>query len=84
MFLLTHFCLMRGESVQRLELADMFIWDLENEGPTECKAMKVIMEQGKTNQFAQKELGACIWNMQCAICPLGAVAFHFFTCWHLD
>ena len=22
--------------------------------------------------------------MHCAICPLGAVAFHFFTCWHLD
>ena len=22
--------------------------------------------------------------MHCANCPLGAVAFHFFTCWHLD
>ena len=62
----------------------MFILDLEKEGPTECKAMIVIMEQGKTNQFARKELGACIQNMHCAICPLGAVAFHFFTCWHLD
>ena len=44
--------------MQRLELADMFILDLEKEGPTECKAMIVIMEQGKANQFAQKELGA--------------------------
>ena len=43
-FLLSHFCLMRGESVKRLELAYMFILDLENEGPTECKAMIVIME----------------------------------------
>jgi hypothetical protein len=43
---------MRGESVRRLELADMFILDLENESPTECKAIIVIMEQGKTNQFA--------------------------------
>jgi Centromere DNA-binding protein complex CBF3 subunit, domain 2 len=46
--------------------------------------MIVIMEQEKTNQFAQKEIGACIRNMHCAICPLGAVAFHFFTCWHVD
>jgi Centromere DNA-binding protein complex CBF3 subunit, domain 2 len=75
---------MKGESVKRLELEDMFILDLENEGPTECKAIIVIMEQWKTNQFAQKELGACIQNMYCAICPIGAVAFHFFTCWHLD
>ena len=60
---------MRGESVQRLELTDMLILDLENEGPTECKAMIVIMEHRKTNQFTQREPGACIWNMHCAICP---------------
>jgi hypothetical protein len=47
---------MRGESVRRLELVDMFILDLDNEGPTECKAKIVILVQGKTNQFAQRNL----------------------------
>ena len=49
MFLLTHFCLMRGESVRKLELADMFILDLENVGQTACKVVIVSTEQGKTN-----------------------------------
>ena len=73
------FYLMRGVSVQRLKLADIFILDLDNEVPTECQRIIVIMEQGETNQLTQKELGACIWNMHSAICLLGAVAFHFFT-----
>ena len=60
MFLLIHFSLTRGESVRKLELADMFILDLENEGLTACKAMIVSTEQCKTNQFAPKELGVCI------------------------
>jgi Centromere DNA-binding protein complex CBF3 subunit, domain 2 len=75
---------MRGESVRRLKLAVTFILDLDNEDPTECQAMIAIMEQGETDQFAQIELGACIWNKYCAICPLGAVVFHFFTHWCLD
>ena len=62
----------------------MFNLDLENEGPTVCKATITSMEQRKTNQSAQKKLGACIQNMHCAICPLGAVAFHFFTLLCLD
>ena len=46
--------------MRKQKLADMFILDLENEGPTACKAKIIIMEQGKTYQFALKELGASI------------------------
>jgi hypothetical protein len=46
MFLLGHFCLMRGECVRRIELADMFALDLENEGFSPCKALVIIMDQG--------------------------------------
>lgn len=32
MFVLSHCCLLRGESLRRMELADMFVLGLENEG----------------------------------------------------
>ena len=38
--------------MRKLELADMFILDLENEGPSVCEGMITIMAQGKINQFA--------------------------------
>jgi hypothetical protein len=84
MFLLTHFCLLRGESVRRLDLADMFLLELENEGYTDCKALTIIMDQGKTNQFGKKELGSCIRNKLVGICPLGAVGLYFFSRWHIN
>ena len=51
MFLLTHFCLTRQESVKKLKLAEILIVDIENEGSPACKAMIIIMEQGNFNQF---------------------------------
>ena len=50
--------------MRKLELADMFILDLENEDPTACKTMIIIMEQGKTLPDCSK--GA--WSLQSRIC----------------
>ena len=58
MLLLCYFCLLRGESVRRCELADLFALDLENEDFTPCKALIVVMDQSKTNNFGRKNLEA--------------------------
>ena len=42
--------------MRRLELADMFNLDFENESPAKYKAKIVIFVQRKTNQFAQRNL----------------------------
>jgi hypothetical protein len=36
------------------------------------------MDQGKTNQFGRKEIGACIRNKLYEICPVGALGIHLF------
>jgi hypothetical protein len=84
MFLLCHFCLLRGESVRRCELADLFALDLENEGYTPCKALIVVMDQGKTNQFGRKDLGSCIRHKNPEVCAIGCLGFYFLRLWHLD
>lgn len=83
MFLLAHFCLMRGESVRMCELADLFALKLANEGFSECQALVVILNQGKTNQFGKKELGACLRNKEVSICPHSALALFLFSRWHI-
>lgn len=83
MFLLSHNCLMRGESVRRIELADTFCLELSNEGYSNCLALIVVMDQGKTNQFGRKELGACVRNKIPEICPVGSFAFYLFYRFHI-
>ncbi|KAI3633127.1 hypothetical protein MIR68_009202 [Amoeboaphelidium protococcarum] len=82
MFLMAHYCLLRGESLRALELADLYAIKLENEGFTECWALLVLMCQGKTNQFNRKEFGSCLRNKRVEICPFGALALYLFQRWH--
>ncbi|KKZ68700.1 hypothetical protein EMCG_05693 [[Emmonsia] crescens] len=46
-----HNMLLRGESRCMTELADLFTLELDNEGPTLCFPMVLIMSNGKTNQM---------------------------------
>lgn len=83
--MLHHFLLPDAGRVSvKTGLAYLFILSLDNESPFECMGMIYIKEQGKTTQLDWKELGVCNWNMHYTICPLCALAFYFFTCWHLD
>jgi hypothetical protein len=61
-FLLSHYALMRGESARRMELADLHSNELENEGYTSCRALVMVMRQGKTNQVGRIEVGATMRN----------------------
>jgi hypothetical protein len=91
-FLLCHFGLMRGQDVRGLELADLIVLDLPNEGPSPCTALVMMLFQGtwtlymhstltflgKTNQFNNREYAACVRTKDVEICPISALAMYFF------
>ncbi|KAI8820298.1 uncharacterized protein EV422DRAFT_485556, partial [Fimicolochytrium jonesii] len=59
-FLLSHYALLRGELARQAELADLHSVTLEHEGFTDCKALVLVLRQGKTNPFGRIEVSACI------------------------
>jgi Centromere DNA-binding protein complex CBF3 subunit, domain 2 len=48
-FLFSHSMLLRGENIRMAQLADLFTIELENEGPTPCQILFLIINNGKTN-----------------------------------
>ncbi|KAG1512971.1 hypothetical protein G6F53_004786 [Rhizopus delemar] len=57
-FLLSHFCLLRGESARGAEFPDLQTINLEGEGPSQqaCPALILVMKNGKTNKNGRLEL----------------------------
>jgi len=81
---LCHACLLRGESARNLELLDLLSVVLEHEGHSDCRALVIIMEHGKTNQYGRREFGSCIRHRNVEICPVGALAFYLFFRWNIQ
>ncbi|KAK9357414.1 hypothetical protein V1504DRAFT_436765 [Lipomyces starkeyi] len=48
-FLLGNYMLLRGNNRREIELADSYLLPLENEGPTTCKVLVILLRNGKTN-----------------------------------
>jgi hypothetical protein len=80
---LTHFGIMRGENVREMELADLHMVDLENEG-VNCMAMVMIIKNGKTNQVNRMEVAACLRNKEVQICPVSTFAIYLFWRFHVE
>jgi hypothetical protein len=79
-----HATVTRGESRRDLQLADLIVIDLENEGPRPgdlAPCMIVTMRQGKQNQHGKIEYMGCIRNINPILCPLSALAFYLFDRW---
>ncbi|POM78984.1 Hypothetical protein PHPALM_3424 [Phytophthora palmivora] len=77
---LCHLSLLRGESAHNLELPDLFSVVLEHEGYTDCRALVMTMDQGKTNQLG-REFMSCIRNRNVEFCPIGALGLYLFFKW---
>ncbi|POM64043.1 Hypothetical protein PHPALM_20484 [Phytophthora palmivora] len=67
---LCHSCLLQGESAHNLGLPDLFSVVLEHEGYTDCRALVMIMDQGRTNQFGRREFKSFIRNRSVEVSPL--------------
>jgi hypothetical protein len=82
-FLLSHYNLLRSESLRILEYPDLFHIKFENEGVTDCNALVLVLNQGKTNQLGKMEISGCIRNKHVDLCPIGSVGLYFFYCFHV-
>jgi hypothetical protein len=85
--LLGHATVTRGESRREVQLADLVLIDLQNEGPKpneSAPCLIMTMRQGKQNQHGKVEYMGCIRNVDPVLCPLSALAFYFFCRWGRD
>ncbi|SAM09828.1 hypothetical protein [Absidia glauca] len=86
-FLLSHYLLLRGESIRKMELSDIQTVNLENEGvrsSIDCPALVMIMRQGKTNKNNRLDTAGCIRNARVDICPFMALGVYFFWRFHVE
>ncbi|KAF2186420.1 hypothetical protein K469DRAFT_455732, partial [Zopfia rhizophila CBS 207.26] len=82
--LLGHATVTQGESRRDVQLADLVLIKLENEGPKPnelAPCMVMLMRQGKQNQHGKVEYMGCMRNSDLILCPLSALAFCFFYHW---
>ncbi|KAG2214162.1 hypothetical protein INT45_014126 [Circinella minor] len=79
LFLLQHYGLLRSESIRKMEFADLQSLHLEDEGPSQCHALVMILKQGKINKFGRVEVAGCMRNKNMAICPQMMLACYFFS-----
>ena len=68
----------RGESRRQLEFPDMFSLCLPDEGPTPCRPMILILDNGKTNQLGNLEYIGVMRHRDPLLCTMGQVAFYLF------
>ena len=75
---LGHYALLRSSNILPIELADLSAVDLDNEGPSPCFAVILILREGKTNQEARIEYGSFTRSRDPETCAVGALAFWLF------
>lgn len=60
MWLMTHYFLLRGESVRRAYLADMFSLKFPRQQFTDGYVLVLFLRQGKTNRVGKREFCGAI------------------------
>ena len=84
LFLVGHYCLFRGDNTRVIELADMSLEHLPNEGISPCDAVIIQVNHGKTNQYGKSVFVGMIRNRNVHTCPIGAIVFWFFHRFHIN
>ncbi|KAK9486867.1 hypothetical protein V1527DRAFT_481567 [Lipomyces starkeyi] len=62
--LLGYYLLLRGNNRREIKLADLYLLPLENEGPTKCKVLVILLCNGKTNQHGQVDHAGAMRNQE--------------------
>ena len=72
--------MLRGESLCKAELSDMFHIQKDDEGPPGHPATIFILQilDGKCNKDGKPVWGRCMRHADPRICPLGALGFYLF------
>ena len=82
-FILAHNMILRGEVRRQIELADLFTLELQNEGPTPCMAVVLLMDNGKTNQRGRTEYAVIARHKDVSLCAQAMLAFYLFYRWEV-
>ena len=69
---------LRGEHLRSVELPDLFIDDIGEQGHGECKAVITVLNRGKTNKYGNNEFAATFRSKDVYMCPQSKMAFYFF------
>jgi Centromere DNA-binding protein complex CBF3 subunit, domain 2 len=83
-FFLGHAILGRSEDKRNAMLSDLYLYEVEEEGPSECQASVLNLFKGKTNQEGKTQVGVSIRHKDVRICPVGALAFYLFGRFHVS
>ena len=69
---------LRGEHLRSVELPDLVIDDIGEQGHGECKAVITVLNRGKTNKYGNNEFAATFRSKDVYMCPQSKMAFYFF------
>ena len=58
-----------------LELADLFIDDIQDQGTGECKSIIWVLNHGKTNYFGKNQFAATLRHKDVFQCPQSKLVF---------
>lgn len=78
-FLLGHAMLGRSEDKRNAMLSDLYLYELDEEGSSQCHSIILNLTKGKTNQDGKVQVGVAIRHQQVEVCPVGALAFYLFS-----
>ncbi|KAK9327707.1 hypothetical protein V1520DRAFT_30296 [Lipomyces starkeyi] len=76
-FLLGNYMLLRGNNRREIELADLYLLSVENEGPTTCKVLVILLCNGKTNLHGRVDPAGAMRNQEVLVWPIFILALHF-------
>ena len=82
-FLIGHYYCTRSEDRRNIEMCDMFVLMLDNEGPKTCPIMVATFSQGKTNKHGHLAQMGAMRSKQVSTCVLGAMAQYLFYLWEI-
>lgn len=77
-FATLHYGCLRAQSARYLELSHLQIRKIPDQGSSECWALILVLNQGKTNQVNRKEEASMIRCADANTCAIGALAFWLF------
>jgi hypothetical protein len=77
-FLLSENGLLRGENVRDLQLPDFFCVEMDDEGPTDCNAMVIVKDRGKTNQYGKALFSGFYRHSDVSLCAVSTTGFYLF------
>jgi hypothetical protein len=78
MNLICHHGILRGENSRKLELADLITREYEQQGPSPCQLVILLLNNGKTNSVNKQEFAGMCRSKNVELCAIGALAAYFY------